>query len=258
MRCRSCGFAFFENPHWLPEAYGNTPVSPYDVSSPSRAICNVNLVEQFVREYCTSNGPFVDFGGGTGLLVRLLRDRGINFYRSDPFCTNIYAQFFDWDANPRPKNIVELATSFEVFEHLTRPKDDLAGVASWAQNLLFSTALQPIDNSDLAKWFYLIPECGQHVSFHTDLSLRKLATHFGFYYMTNGRNLHLYTKHPERFSNASSKALEFPLARWKAVLLAVTRKIAPEITRQTYPGHNSSDYDHVKAAMLHPTQNFHS
>jgi len=37
----------------------------------------------------------LDFGGGEGIFVRLMRDQGFNFYRQDQFARNLYALYFD-------------------------------------------------------------------------------------------------------------------------------------------------------------------
>jgi hypothetical protein len=42
--------------------------------------------------FIKKNGTFVDIGGGYGLLTRLMRDRGFDFYWKDPHCENIFAK----------------------------------------------------------------------------------------------------------------------------------------------------------------------
>ena len=44
-----------------------------------------------------SNGSIVDYGGGYGLLVRLMRNSGFDFYRYDPYCANFFAKGFEVD-----------------------------------------------------------------------------------------------------------------------------------------------------------------
>ena len=40
---------------------------------------------------------FLDYGGGYGLFVRLMRDGGFNFYWNDPFTENLFARGFEYD-----------------------------------------------------------------------------------------------------------------------------------------------------------------
>ena len=53
----------------------------------------------------------LDWGGGDGLLVRLLRDAGLDAYHHDRYADNLYAAGFEGDPTKR----YSMVTAFEVF-----------------------------------------------------------------------------------------------------------------------------------------------
>ena len=80
----------------------------------------------------------VGFGGGEGLLTRLMRDSGWRFRCHDPYHPVLFADAFTQpDFNqPRP----ELITAFEVFEHFAAPRNELACLLRLRPHaLMFST-----------------------------------------------------------------------------------------------------------------------
>jgi len=66
----------------------------------------------------------LDYGGGHGVFVRIMRDFGFDFRWSDCYATNIYARGFEGDVHLRH----ELVTAFEVFEHLVDVRAELAAL----------------------------------------------------------------------------------------------------------------------------------
>lgn len=155
----------------------------------------------------------LDFGGGTGLLVRLLRDSGIEAFWEDKYCQNLFARGFEWGSgNPRLLRLdsalsqeklskqakiptPELATSFEVFEHLPNPLEEIESMLSRAPNLLFSTELLPSfipESSGQNTWWYYGFAHGQHISFYSYESLKFIAKKRGLYFYSFG-GLHLFS-----------------------------------------------------------------
>lgn len=150
------------------------------------------VVTALVRAYCNPSAKFVDYGGGYGLLVRLLRDRGLDFYRQDIYAENLFAKNFDFHDAGVEK--FELLTAFEVFEHLENPAAEVEKMLALSDNILFSTELQPIANPRPDTWWYILPEIGQHISFFSKDSLAALAQCMGLHLNTNGKNLHLLSR----------------------------------------------------------------
>ena len=54
------------------------------------------------------------------MFVRIMRDKGFNFYRQDIHCQNLFAKHFDI-SNIKITEKFDLLTAIEVFEHLEDP-----------------------------------------------------------------------------------------------------------------------------------------
>jgi hypothetical protein len=190
-RCPACGFLQPETPHWLSEAYGSA-ITSLDLGLLKRNLELREVVAAVARTYFNADAPMLDYGGGYGVLVRLMRDKGFHFYRQDIYADNLFAKYFDLaDAGVQR---FELLTAFEVFEHLEDPRAELEKMLAYSDNILFSTELQPHENPTPASWWYILPEIGQHISLFSRQSLVVLAATFKLRYYTNGKNLHLFTR----------------------------------------------------------------
>jgi hypothetical protein len=188
-RCVSCGFMQTDDPHWLAEAY-TSAVLDIDLGPINRAIVGSRQIEGLILASFDRNASFVDYGGGHGVLVRLMRDRGFDFYWHDRYCENLFAKHFVAKAGQR----FELLTAFEVFEHLADPLAEIDSMLGYSGNLLFSTLLLQRSVQTAADWWYLAPEYGQHVAFYTVAALRVIAQRFGLHLSTDGTGLHLLSR----------------------------------------------------------------
>ena len=110
--CNNCGYVQTEEPWWLEDAYAHA-INNSDTGIMTRNLSNVSLVLATLTLMKNRSSPVVDFAGGHGFLVRLLRDIGINALWSDPYCENLVARGFEYDN----KNQAILVTAFETFEH---------------------------------------------------------------------------------------------------------------------------------------------
>ena len=147
-RCGRCGLVQTEEPYWLNDAYSDA-IAPADIGIIARNIRVANITQAVIAILFEPGGRFLDYGGGYGILVRLMRDRGFDFYRFDPFCENLFARGFDQDLSVR----ADLVTAFEVFEHLPSPVDEVGRMAESSDHLLFSTLLLPdIARADPNVW----------------------------------------------------------------------------------------------------------
>jgi hypothetical protein len=197
-RCPQCGFIQTESPYWLNKAYEDA-IAVLDIGLASRNINSAKTVERVIRENFSCAGKFLDYGGGHGLLVRLMRDRGFDFWRQDSYCENIFARFFD-SADLAGNPAFELVTAIEVFEHLVSPPDELSAILHHADSVLFTTELQPQSPiKSVDDWWYFLPQTGQHVSFYTKKSLEELGKSQGCALYSNNSGLHLLTRRKYRF-----------------------------------------------------------
>ena len=91
--CTACGFMQTEEPYWLAESYANA-INEIDIGPVDRAIRGANLIEGMVLSSFDKDARFIDYGAGYGILVRLMRDRGFDFYWHDRYCNNLFATHF--------------------------------------------------------------------------------------------------------------------------------------------------------------------
>jgi 2-polyprenyl-3-methyl-5-hydroxy-6-metoxy-1,4-benzoquinol methylase len=189
-RCDSCGFMQTEDPYWLGESYASA-INEIDLGPVNRAMTSSRLIEGIVLSSFDKNAKFIDYGAGYGVLVRLMRDRGFDFYWQDRYCENLFAKHFE--AEPGMK--FELLTAFEVFEHLVDPLVEIETMLGYSSNLLFSTLLVP-RRALTADWWYFGPEHGQHIAFYTIPALQALARRFNLHLATDGAGTHLLSRKP--------------------------------------------------------------
>jgi 2-polyprenyl-3-methyl-5-hydroxy-6-metoxy-1,4-benzoquinol methylase len=195
-RCTNCFFIQTEEPYWLEEAYGLGAISALDVGIMSRNLMLVNKTKTIIGKLFTHLNDFsgVDYGGGHGMFVRMMRDQGFNFYRQDLYGENLYARYFDVKDLPLNTKF-NILTAFEVLEHLPNPIEEIKKMFTCSDLIVFSTELQPSNEIvDLQKWWYIIPEGGQHVAFYNKLTFQKIESILNVNYYTNNNNLHVLSK----------------------------------------------------------------
>lgn len=194
-QCKETGFIQTEDPYWLQEAYQSAIVS-LDVGIALRNEQMAIVTERTIARFFKEGNRFLDYGGGYGQFVRIMRDRGFNFFLFDEYAENLYARFFDLKSRTDLlKEKFEVVTAFEVFEHLINPLESLEELLHYSDTILFSTELVPDQKfTSASDWWYFAPEMGQHVSFYSLRSLRYLAGKMKCDLYSNGQNLHLLTR----------------------------------------------------------------
>jgi len=157
----------------MDEAYV-APIGKSDVGLLRRNLQMAAHTRRLLLSCFEPKGKFVDYGGGYGVFVRLMRDEGFDFHRYDPLCNNLFAEGFDATAGTS----YALLTAWEVLEHLKNPLAEIERMLSFSRNWLFSTLLLANPPKPLNDWWYYSLEGGQHISFYTVESLRIIARRF--------------------------------------------------------------------------------
>jgi Methyltransferase domain len=179
-QCAKCESLLTEPPTWLDESYSD-PVRPHDVDRAARVErCRFNAFWLWKLFRFTSSDRLLDWGGGEGLLVRKLRDDGIDAYIYDLYCHNSYAIGFEGS----PDQQYEVLTSFEVLEHLVDARGELEQMfACQPKVFLLSSGFYRGQDEN---WSYLFPTTGQHVFFWSPKALRMAGEMFGYQVVVGG------------------------------------------------------------------------
>lgn len=192
-QCPTCAFIFVAEPVWLGEAY-TKPITSSDIGMVDRNVRFSRTIRTVIEVFFDCKGRFLDYGGGPGLLTRMLRDAGYDFFWYDRHCQNLYADGFAADLSSGER--YELLTAAEVFEHLPDPLATVQEMAGLSRNILFTTQLLPDPPPNPGQWWYYGQEHGQHISFFDRKTLQVMADKLNLHYATNGHNLHLFSSRP--------------------------------------------------------------
>jgi hypothetical protein len=90
--------------------------SRQDVGIMLRNLMNREVASAVLNLLFPKMSSAVDFGAGHGVFVRLMRDRGFNFFWSDLHATNDYARGFEYQEG----STYDFLTAFEVLGALDR------------------------------------------------------------------------------------------------------------------------------------------
>ncbi len=186
--CATCGFFQTESPHWLGEAYASA-INDADTGIMWRNLQNVPRVIGTLLAFGKLKGRVVDQAGGYGILVRLLRDSGINARWQDKYCQNLVARGFE-----AGEEACDLVTAFEVLEHFLDPLAELRRMLDRASLVLLSTELVREQSSPASDWWYLGSEHGQHIAFFRKRTLTWMAERLGVHCESDGRQVHLFSR----------------------------------------------------------------
>ena len=227
--CPTCGYVQTETPYWLAQAY-DQPIGDADTGIMLRNRANMARVAAALFALGRLRGRVLDAGGGFGILVRMLRDIGIDAHWRDKHCENLLAKGFEGDYES-----YDLATAFEVVEHLEHPLEELGLLIATAPAILISTELAPAVGTLSASWWYLVPEYGQHIGFLRESTLAWLARKLGCHYATDGLSVHLFVR-------------DLPLARRWSLLRRLT-PIAPQLARFALRSRTMTDFEIARNRM---------
>ena len=175
--CEGCGSLQAEAPYWLHEAY-HSNLAEIDTGAAQRNLNSMAATLAVCKLFGLRNA--VDFGGGDGLLCRLLRDHRINCFVQDRYARTTYAQGFTEPDFQKP----DLRLSFEVFEHFGNPQADLVAIFDDQPDGVFGSTVNYAGQG--ADWDYLAADAGQHVFFYSARALESIGKQYGYDVMLQG------------------------------------------------------------------------
>lgn len=166
--CQTCGALQTEEPYWLEESY--KPINEQlDTGQFIRCLHNAAFLYALTSQLNLSNSRLVDYGCGSGLTARMLRDVGINAYGYDSYSTPRLLMGFQ-TGNLEGATVINLC---EVAEHFPNPKSSFEHIFSCNPSVVvMQTEIFEKPNKD---WKYLAPEHGQHIFFYTEKAITHLA-----------------------------------------------------------------------------------
>ncbi len=188
-QCKTCDFVQTEHPYWLEEAY-QEPINKEDTMILSRNVAarrHLSIILYFLFD---RSARYLDYAGGFGILVRLMRDAGYDFYWQDKHAPNLFARGFEYDAQAN----YEAVTSFESLEHFVDPLAELSAMFALSDSVIASTCTLP-DAPLTRDWPYLGLSHGQHIAFYSVRTLQVLAGRWGAHYHAL-MGLHILSRKP--------------------------------------------------------------
>jgi methyltransferase family protein len=201
--CNQCGFVQTEDPFWLDEAYSR-PINLTDTGYMVRNLFYAKRLTVLLYLLFERHTKFLDYAGGYGVFVRLMRDIGFDFFWVDKFTQNLFSSGFEWDGSPG----IGAITSFEAFEHFVNPMFEIESLLTISDTIIFSTEVLPDPLPKPKEWWYYGLDHGQHISFYSERTFKYIAEKYGLHYHRSGA-LHILTKKN--------------IARWKLLVSRLTK-----------------------------------
>ena len=137
--CSECLSVQVDNPVWIERAHSKA-ISNLDTGLVSRCLSASRLISTllFLEGKTHANG--IDWGGGTGLLTRLLRDQGFHVRSYDKYAKAEHVEDFEASLEDAEEEATFI-TSIECFEHLDNPIDAYKNVTSKKEYFIFTTEI---------------------------------------------------------------------------------------------------------------------
>ncbi len=186
--CPKCQFIQTEKEFWLEEAYQES-INISDTGYIRRNIVLSKVLTSILTLFFPSSATCLDYAGGYGVFVRMMRDIGYDFYWQDKYTQNLFARGFEYDEQKK----YDLLTSFESFEHFDQPLKEIETMLNLSDSILFSTVLYG-DKIPEPDWHYFGLEHGQHIAFFNLISLQFLAKKYHLHLYSDRKSIHLLSK----------------------------------------------------------------
>jgi hypothetical protein len=186
--CPHCEFAFYPEQNWINHSFSDE-LNSLDVGATDRTIIAADYLSVVLKSLKFANGRFLDYGGGYGLLSRIMRDRGFNFENYDPFTKQIFPTSGHASSNPLEQKY-DAITLIEVALHFEDPVKEFKKLLELSDYVLFTAVLT--DKKLDSDWWYLSPETGQHVALFSSKTLEEIANKLGVNVTSDGKFFHVF------------------------------------------------------------------
>ena len=192
--CSLCSSVQVESPVWIEQAHSKA-ISNLDTGLVSRCISASRLISTLLFLEGEKKSIGIDWGGGTGLLTRLLRDQGYRMLSYDKYAVAEHAEGFVATLEDAEKSATFMV-SIECFEHLINPISAFKDVTSNKSYFIFTTDMIDTPPPDPAEksWWYYIPESGQHITFASKKGLTEFSKILGFEHYVCFGSLHVMSR----------------------------------------------------------------
>ena len=196
--CSECEFAFYPDQNWITQSFSDE-LNSLDIGSTDRTLIAADYLGVLLNSQKLRDGSFLDYGGGYGLLSRIMRDRGFSFKSYDPFTKQIFPT-----SSQTNNNLLEqkhdAITLIEVALHFEDPLEEFRRLLQLTDILVFTAVLT--DEKLNSDWWYLSPETGQHIALFSTRTLEILAEQLGVNVTTDGKFFHIF--HRDRLTARAS------------------------------------------------------
>lgn len=186
--CKNCNSIQTEKPYWLQEAC-NRSINIFDTGIFRRNLYLADITLILIYLFFNKDGFFLDYAGGYGIFVRLIKDYGLNFLWEDKYSENLFCYCFEYK-NFNNINI-DLITAFKSFEHFENTNDEINKMLAISKNIFFSTNLIQEPFPKINEWWYYRIERGQHIFFYSEKTLRYIAQKYNLFLYTNKKDIHI-------------------------------------------------------------------
>lgn len=196
--CSICEFAFYPDQNWISKSFSDE-LNSLDVGATDRTIIAADYLSVVLKSQKLSHGMFLDYGGGYGLLSRIMRDRGFNFENFDPYTRQIFPTSGQQSDSPLEQKY-DAVTLIEVTLHFEDPVKEFKKLLEMSDIVLFTAVLT--DEKLDSDWWYLSLETGQHIALFSKKTLSALAEKLDVKLTTDGKFFHIF--HRENLTKRAS------------------------------------------------------
>jgi hypothetical protein len=227
--CKSCGYLSVHKPYWFEEAYS----SAISLADTGLVMRNINIAYKLAGVlYWVLNERgdtrCLDAAGGYGMLTRLMRDIGFDFYWHDKYCNNLLALGFEYQ---QAYGNCHAVTAIEVLEHVTNPVSFIEEILSFsgANTLIFTTELYEGDPPKSDVWWYYSLHTGQHIGFFQRRTLLAVANKLDMHFASaNGIHIISKTEVNERLLTVITGRWISRIAQWLVRRFLVSKTVTDQ------------------------------